>query len=114
MNAHVGKPLLPGLLGQQRHHALAFQTEEESAAGRLTGDGTLPIMALHGCAPEHHRACLEGGVVVREECLLCGYRVSYEPVGRDRFPHSGRAPAWETAGPGRDGTRCGDGAAVRG
>ncbi|MFH8753585.1 hypothetical protein ACH4GK_38210 [Streptomyces rimosus] len=55
-------------------------------------------MALHGCAPDHHRARLQDGVVVREECVQCGYRISYEPVDRNR---PGWALAHEPSGPGR-------------
>ncbi|KOT93212.1 hypothetical protein ADK86_19420 [Streptomyces sp. NRRL F-5755] len=66
---------------------------------RPKGKVALPTMALHGCAPEHHRACLQDGVVVREECVQCGYRISYEPTDRNRNPHLPRPRNRETTGP---------------
>lgn len=101
MNAHVGTPSRLGLLGRQQHHAPATRPEEEPAAGRPKKQVTLPTMALHGCAPDHHRTRLQDGVVVREECVQCGYRISYEPVDRNRSPRPGWPPDREPSGPGR-------------
>ncbi|MFF3276564.1 hypothetical protein ACFYWU_37375 [Streptomyces chrestomyceticus] len=43
----------------------------------------LPTMASHGCPPEHHRLRLENDVVVCEECVRCGYRISTKPQAVD-------------------------------
>ncbi|MFI0366191.1 hypothetical protein ACH4RB_42150, partial [Streptomyces rimosus] len=57
-------------------------------------------MATHGCPPEQHRVQLQDGVMVTEECALCGYRITYGPVGHDRAYPPARPPL---AGPRRNG-----------
>ncbi|MFK8850146.1 hypothetical protein [Streptomyces sp. Ac-502] len=53
----------------------------------------LPTMVTHGCPTEHHRVHVDNGVVVGEECVRCGYRITYEVAGRDRRFPPPRAPA---------------------